>query len=352
MKQNKKRKKRNKKKQRISLIMDIAALSLLVVLLVLAALWLPGKQKEKEEPVSLPVKEEQAQAEKPEEEEPEEVIDLSSLSSASLMLMDLDSGEVLANKGESQIIYPASLTKIMTVLVALENIQDMNASITLTEDIFPALYEEGASMAGFQPGETATYQDVLYGAILPSGGECCEALAQSIAGSEEAFVQKMNDRAKGLEMKHTHFTNTTGLQDVNHYSSVEDMAVLLQEALKNQAFRDIFTTRTYSVAPTNLHPEGFTFRSSMFQAMEIAGIEDSYIKGGKTGYTSNAGLCLASLGEVNGKSYILVTAHADGSHDTDPYHVLDAVAVYGQLAEQTAPETEVSVSDTEKDTEE
>ena len=105
------------------------------------------------------------------------------------------------------------------------------------------------------------------------------------------------------------------------------------------------------VPPTNLHPEGFTFHSSMFQTMKEANIQDSYIKGGKTGFTSDAGLCLASLGEVNGKSYILVTAHADGNHDTDPYHILDAVSVYGQLAEQTQPESITSEDETESEEE-
>ncbi|HJB34370.1 MAG TPA: serine hydrolase, partial [Candidatus Blautia merdipullorum] len=274
------------------------------------------------------------------------IVDLSSLSSTSAVLIDLDSGETLAEKNQSQIVYPASLTKMMTVLVALENIEDINTSVTLPEDIFPALREEGASMAGFEPGETATYQDLLYGAILPSGGECCIALARNISGSEEAFVAKMNEKAAELEMKHTHFTNTTGLQDINHYSSAEDLGAFLKEALKNQAFYEIFTADTYSVAPTNLHPEGFTFHSSMFQTMKESNIQDTYIKGGKTGFTSDAGLCLASLGEVNGKSYILVTAHADGNHDTNPYHILDAVSVYGQLAEQTQPETTTSEDET------
>ena len=159
----------------------------------------------------------------------------------------------------------------------------------------------------------------------------------------------MNEKAAALGLKHTHFTNTTGLQDINHYSSVEDMALILQEALKNQTFREIFTTKTYSVAPTNLHTQGFTFHNSMFETMEKAGIQDSYIQGGKTGFTSDAGLCLASLGEVNGKSYVLVTAHADGSHDTDPYHIMDAVSVYGQLAELTQPDTITSEDETESE---
>lgn len=326
---------KHKKKVKLSLIFEILAFLVLIILVVVLFFTQQNKESEKDSDVAAI-----------QEEAEEEIVDLSSLSSTSAVLIDLDSGETLAEKNQSQIVYPASLTKMMTVLVALENIEDINTSVTLPEDIFPALREEGASMAGFEPGETAIYQDLLYGAILPSGGECCIALARNISGSEEAFVAKMNEKAAELEMKHTHFTNTTGLQDINHYSSAEDLGAFLKEALKNQAFYEIFTADTYSVAPTNLHPEGFTFHSSMFQTMKESNIQDTYIKGGKTGFTSDAGLCLASLGEVNGKSYILVTAHADGNHDTDPYHILDAVSVYGKLAEQTQPETTTSEDET------
>ena len=329
---------KHKKKVKLSLVFEILAFLVLIILVVVLFFTQQNKESERDSDVA-----------EIQEEEEKEIVDLSSLSSTSAVLIDLDSGETLAEKNQSQIVYPASLTKMMTVLVALENIEDINASVTLPEDIFPALQEEGASMAGFEPGETATYKDLLYGAILPSGGECCIALAKNISGTEEAFVAKMNEKAVGLGMKHTHFTNTTGLQDVDHYSSVEDLGILLKEALKNQTFHEIFTTDTYSVPPTNLHPEGFTFHSSMFQTMKEANIQDSYIKGGKTGFTSDAGLCLASLGEVNGKSYILVTAYADGNHDTDPYHILDAVSVYGQLAEQTQPESITSEDETESE---
>lgn len=340
-------KQKKKRRTKIYFILEIG--SFFVLILLVGILFLTQQiNKEKEETLEASNTQSELEAEKEEEKELE-TADLSGLYSSSAILIDLDSGEILTQRNSGQIIYPASLTKMMTVLVALENIPDTSASVTLNEDIFPPLNEEGASMAGFEPGETATYLDLLYGAILPSGGECCVALAQNIAGSETAFVEKMNEKAADLGLKHTHFTNTTGLQDINHYSSVEDMALILQEALKNQTFREIFTTKTYSVAPTNLHPEGFTFHSSMFEAMEKAGIQDSYIQGGKTGFTSDAGLCLASLGEVNGKSYVLVTAHADGNHDTDPYHIMDAVSVYRQLAELTQPDTITSEDETESE---
>ena len=168
---------KHKKKVKLSLIFEILAFLVLIILVVVLFFTQQNKESEKDSDVAAI-----------QEEAEEEIVDLSSLSSTSAVLIDLDSGETLAEKNQSQIVYPASLTKMMTVLVALENIEDINTSVTLPEDIFPALREEGASMAGFEPGETAIYQDLLYGAILPSGGECCIALARNISGSEEAFA--------------------------------------------------------------------------------------------------------------------------------------------------------------------
>ena len=247
------------------------------------------------------------------------------------MLLDLDTGKIAAQKKSQEKIYPASLTKMMTVLLVLENGEDLDKQVRLSEDIFPELYEEGASMAGFLPGEHATVRDLLYGAMLPSGGECCKALAKEVAGSEEKFADLMNEKAEELGMKHTHFVNSTGLQDKKHYTTVKDLARLLEYAWKNGDFQAIFTKKSYTVPPTDGHPEGFTFYSLMFQEMEQSGITSDYILGGKTGYTSEAGLCLASVGTAGDKTYALVTAKADGSHDTQPYHILDAVSVFQKL---------------------
>ena len=257
--------------------------------------------------------------------------DMSSLYSESAVLLDLDTGKIAAQKKSQEKIYPASLTKMMTVLLVLENGEDLDKQVRLSEDIFPELYEEGASMAGFLPGEHASVRDLLYGAMLPSGGECCKALAEEVAGSEEKFADLMNKKAEELGMKHTYFVNSTGLPDKKHYTTTRDLARLLEYAWENGDFRAIFTTRSYTVPPTDGHPEGFTFSSLMFQEMEQSGVASDYILGGKTGYTSEAGLCLASVGTAGDKTYALITAKADGSHDTQPYHILDAVSVFQKL---------------------
>lgn len=264
-----------------------------------------------------------------------ETAQLDTLNSPYAILMDASTGEVLAEQNADTQMYPASMTKILTAVTAMESVNSLDEILTMPYEIYATLYEEGASMAGFEAGEQASVRQLLYGVILPSGAECCIALADLIDGSESAFVQRMNEKAQALGMSSTHFVTCTGLHDVQHYSTVRDIAVLLQYALQSSDFREIFTAHSYSVAPTAQHPEGFTFYSTMFQSLGDASVTGGEILGGKTGYTEEAGLCLSSLAQVNGREYILVTAGAPGSHDTEPLHTIDAKAVYNRIGEAT-----------------
>ena len=259
-------------------------------------------------------------------------VHLDGLTSPNAILLEADSGEVLAEKNADTQIYPASMTKMMTVLLAIEAEPDLDRQVTVPEDIFPALKQEGASMAGFKSGEVVTVRDLLYGALLPSGAECCETLARLVSGTETDFVALMNRKAAELGMTSTHFCNPTGLHDPEHVSTVRDISVLLREAVRNEMFREILTTERYTIQPTNLHPEGFTVTSTLLKELNGNEIRNGKILGGKTGYTGEAGLCLASIAEVKGKTYLLVTAGALGSHETEPYHIEDAVKTYRQLA--------------------
>lgn len=258
-------------------------------------------------------------------------VDLEQLNSRHAVLIDQTSGEIVAEFKSEEKIYPASLTKIMTAIVAIENTKDLNGTMIMPSDIFPGLHLQNASMAGFEPGEEVRYIDLLYGVMLPSGADACMAFAEDIGGSEKEFVKLMNKKAKKLGMENTHFTNVTGLHDWEHYSTVNDMAVLLEYALENETFRGIFTSSKYVVPSTVQHPNGMTFHSTMFQEMDGAEVTGGEILGGKTGYTKEAGLCLASYAEINGNGYILVTAEAEGNHHTEPFHIEDAVTVYDQI---------------------
>lgn len=258
-------------------------------------------------------------------------ITANNLSSPNVIVIGIKDNAILLEKNSNEKIYPASLTKIMTAIVAIEKLPNLKEEIKLTNSTFKGLYGSDASLAGFKPGEEVKAIDLLYGALLPSGAECCIGLANKVSGSEQNFVKIMNEKAASLGMKNTHFENTTGLQNKNHYTTVKDMAILLKYALKNNTFRKIFTSSSYSTSPNSRHPEGLTFSSTLFEELNKENITDGKILGGKTGYTNEAGLCLASLAKVGKEEYIMVSAGAKGNHNSKQYNVMDAVAVYNSI---------------------
>lgn len=259
-------------------------------------------------------------------------LDISGINSPYAVLMQVRGGRVIGEINGDQQMYPASMTKIMTTIVAIENLKDLDQEITLTNEMFAGLYEQDATQAGFQPGETVRAIDLLYGVMLPSGAECCIALADTISGSEADFVTLMNEKAAKLGMSGTNFCDTTGLHDANHYSTAKDIAVLLKYALRNDTFREIIESPYHSTPATNIHPDGITFYSTMFKNLSDTVVTDGQIMGGKTGYTGEAGHCLASFAEIDGTEYILVTGGASG---TGIPHINDALTVYNRLGAAT-----------------
>lgn len=259
-------------------------------------------------------------------------LDISGINSPYAVLMQVRGGRVIGEINGEQQMYPASMTKIMTTIVAIENLKDLDQEITLTNEMFAGLYEQDATQAGFQPGETVRAIDLLYGVMLPSGAECCIALADTISGSEADFVTLMNEKAAKLGMSGTNFCDTTGLHDANHYSTAKDIAVLLKYALRNDTFREIIESPYHSTPATNIHPDGITFYSTMFKNLSDTVVTDGQIMGGKTGYTGEAGHCLASFAEIDGTEYILVTGGASGAGIP---HINDALTVYNRLGAAT-----------------
>jgi D-alanyl-D-alanine carboxypeptidase (penicillin-binding protein 5/6) len=253
------------------------------------------------------------------------------LNSANAILVRLKDHSILMQKNSEEKIYPASLTKIMTAIVAIEELPDLNTEIELSNSVFQGLSEADASMAGFQPGERVKAMDLLYGALLPSGAESCVALADYIAGSEKDFAGIMNQKAADIGMVSTHFENATGLHHEYHYTTVKDLAILLSYALQNDTFRQIFTSSRHSTPATNMHPDGISFNSTMFEELNDQNIIGGEILGGKTGYTEEAGLCLASLAQVGGQEYILISAGARGNHHSEQFNITDALAVYNGI---------------------
>lgn len=257
-------------------------------------------------------------------------IEVSDINSQYAVLMQADGGRVLWEVNGEEKMYPASLTKVMTTIVAIEELGSLEQQITLSNRIFERLQGQNATQAGFQANESVRAIDLLYGAMLPSGAECCLGLAEFISGSEEKFVELMNKKAKNLGMDDTNFKDVTGLHDPEHYSTAKDMAVMLKYAIRNETFREIAESPHHSTGVTNIHPDGITYYSTMFKNLPDANVTGGEILGGKTGYTGEAGLCLASYALIEGREYILVTAGAEGISGEN-LHIQDAVTVYNQL---------------------
>lgn len=177
------------------------------------------------------------------------------LSSSYAVLMDADSGRIFYQKDADAKAYPASLTKVMTVLVAVEAVErgefSLTDSVTASDTCLEGMVDDG-STAGIVPGETMPLQDLLYCALLASANEACNVIAEYIGGSVDAFVEMMNTRAEELGCTGTHFANTHGLPDENHYTTAHDIALIYLEAISHDLFAEISGTVSYSVAPTNV----------------------------------------------------------------------------------------------------
>lgn len=209
--------------------------------------------------------------------------DYMEIESETALLTDLDGNEIFS-QNQYERIYPASLTKIMTAIVAIENVYNIDETIMITGDVFEQVNAENGSTAGFLAYEEVSYRDLLYGTILSSGAKCCLTLANYISGSEWDFVQLMNEKAQELGMTDTNFTNVCGFHSYDHYSTAADISILLRYALQNDTFYDIFTSQTY-YTETDEHPDGITLYSTMFSAMDSPYINGGRILGGKTGFT-------------------------------------------------------------------
>lgn len=244
------------------------------------------------------------------------------LSSTNIVLYNLNDNTVVLDKNSKEITSIASLTKIMTVYVAILNTNDYNKKVTITYEMIKGLIEEDALVVGLKVGDIVTINDLLYATFLESGADAANALAFSISGSKEKFVELMNEQAKTLDLQ-LHFKNVIGLDEKDHYGSADSVAKLLMKALENDKFSEIFKTKEYESTNNML------YKSSAFKTAEKYDINIPYIIGAKTGYTDNAGKCLASiaLDEKNNIKYLLVTIGADTTIE-NAYHILDSKKIY------------------------
>lgn len=233
------------------------------------------------------------------------------ITSSHVIFVDTESDTILAAKDAYSRMVPASMTKVLTLLVAVEHITDFDDTFTITIDITDYSFRNGCSCAGFDRDETVTIRDLLYGTVLPSGADAALGLAVYVSGSQEAFVELMNQKLEELGLSETaHFTNCVGIYDENHYCTAYDMAVIMDAAIQNDICREVLSARTYKTSLTEQHPEGIDL-SNWF----VRRIEDketgSVMVYGKTGYVDESGSCAVSFGAVDeDRVYICVTTNA------------------------------------------
>lgn len=231
--------------------------------------------------------------------------------SANAILVNADTDVITAGKGAYDRISPASMTKVLTVLVAAEAIgeEHLDDPFTITREITDYAYVNDCSSVGFSDGETVTVRDLFYGAVLASGGDAAVGLADYAAGSQEAFVELMNRKLEALGIADSaHFTNCVGLYDAAHYCSVYDMAVIMKAAMANDWCREVLSAHTYTTTPTTEHPEGIEISNWFLRRIEDKET-GGLVVGAKTGYVVQSGNCAVSYEEyADGTPYICVTA--------------------------------------------
>lgn len=246
-------------------------------------------------------------------------LDMPDINSEAAIVYDVDEDTVILEKNSEEVRSIASLTKIMTVLTAIENIDDFSETITITREMLYGIYYN-ASVAGLKVGDTVTYLDLLYAAILPSGADATQVLAYTISGNVDTFVAKMNELALKIGALNTHYVNTTGLDQDGAYSTISDQLLILTYALKNPTFRMIFTTKNYTL--TN----GLAVESTVNMYNRVLNLDISKIIGSKTGNTNDAGLCIAALFYHEDHEMLLITLGAERIDDV-PYNLIDALTL-------------------------
>ena len=226
-------------------------------------------------------------------------------------LFDITDGQVMYSKNAFERLYPASITKVMTALIAIEY-GDLTDTVTVTEDA--VITEAGATLAGIHPGDQLTMEQLLYGLMLPSGNDAGAAIAVHMAGSIDAFAELMNREAQKLGATGTHFMNPHGLTNADHYTTAYDLYLIFNEALKQPEFRKVTGTTSYTADYTDGsgNPVSTTWEGGNWYMVGQRQTPDGLtVFSGKTGTTSAAGFCLIMASrDQKEKEYISVVLKA------------------------------------------
>jgi len=242
------------------------------------------------------------------------------------ILINNDTKQIVASKNATERIVPASMTKVMTVLVAAKNISadQLDEVVTMSHEAVDYSYAGGGSTSGFVEDEEVTVRDLFYGTILPSGGDAAAQLAMYVAGDIDSFVDMMNKEADSLGLTGTHFTNPVGFHNEDHYSTPYDIAIIMMAALDDDICNEVLNTKVYQSTATNVNPEGITISNWFLRRIEDKDIGGT-IGGAKTGYVDESGSCaVSSMTSDSGTNYICCTAKSSSSWQC----IYDHVAIY------------------------
>lgn len=248
--------------------------------------------------------------------------------SKNYLLMDMDDGRVLYERNGYEKVHPASITKVATLITALEMMETKNikpsSTFTFDQSVFSGM-ATNASIAGFLLGETVTVEDLLYGIIMPSGADATRAVSLLLTGTVEGLSEHMNAMALKLGLKDTNFVNTSGLDDPKHLSTPYDLAKILQYAMQNEAFVTYYTRLEYTTSPTRQHPEGISFvNRSLKYGQQLTG---ELFTGAKSGHTDLAERALSSVSMHSGMNLIFISTNAP-QEEIQNTNITDAVQTY------------------------
>ena len=247
------------------------------------------------------------------------------------VLIDMKTGEVIAGRKSDEVIAPASMTKILTLLVATEHLtgqEKLDDTTIMTQEIGDLVYRKDLSAVGYKVGDVIPVRDLLYGTILPSGADAAMMLAEYVAGSQEAFVDMMNEKVSSLGLSETaHFANVVGLYDPDNHCTVKDMAMILKAAVENDLCREVLSAHIYTTAPTQEHPDGIEISNWFLRRIEDKDTHGDVICA-KTGFVDQSGCCAASYQISNtGGRYICVTGNTWSSWQC----IYDHVGLYARF---------------------
>lgn len=267
-----------------------------------------------------------------------QVIPAGSITATHAALADLQSGEIIASRKADERIYPASMTKVMTLIVVVENLPHENSlkdTVTVSQAVYDEMKRQGSSGVGLEPGETLTVESLLYALMLKSDGIAACELARYVAGSEEDFVELMNQKAEKMGLTDTHFMNPTGLFHENHYSTAREIASIMAYAMDMSLCRRVLMTQSYNATATDAKGESFNY--FLYHSLIVTQFEKVTpnqpsavtVLAGKTGFTDESQYCLVTYAQsADGHGYVCVTVEGNSYASC----IADYITVYNTYA--------------------